>query len=111
MRGTGDQGGGPVAVFTLENGYELNTGKLGQGGAKFERQAIVGLSSNRYGTVTLGRQYAGAADYLEDFEFGDFEFGDFEAGYFEAGSRPAQTERTSFALRNGTAKMRERRSD
>ncbi|WP_301786576.1 hypothetical protein [Caballeronia sp. SEWSISQ10-4 2] len=42
---------------------------------------MVGLSSNRYGTVTLGRQYAGAADYLGDFEFGDF----------EADSRPART--------------------
>ena len=74
-------GGGLAGAFTLENGFELNTGMLGQGGAKFERQAIVSLSSNRYGTVTLGRQYASEADYLGDFEFGDF----------EAGSRPART--------------------
>jgi predicted porin len=81
LRGTEDLGGDLAAVFTLENGFELNSGKFGQGGAKFEHQAIVGLSNNRYRTVTLGRQYAGAADYLGDFEFGDF----------EAGSRPSRT--------------------
>jgi predicted porin len=80
LKGTEDQGGGLAAVFTLENGFELNTGRLGQDGAKFERQAIVGPSSNRCGTVTLGRQYAGAVDYLGDFEF----------GVFEAGSRPVR---------------------
>jgi predicted porin len=62
-------------VPTGEDGFELNTGKLDQSGAEFGRQAFVGLSSNRFGTVTLGRQYAGAVDYLGGFEFGGSDVG------------------------------------
>jgi predicted porin len=75
LRGTEDLGGGLAAVFTLEDGFELNTGKLSQDGAEFGRQAFVGLSSNWFGTVTLGRQCAGAVDYLGGFEFGDSDVG------------------------------------
>ncbi|WP_207005538.1 porin [Trinickia mobilis] len=57
VRGTEDLGGGLNAIFTLENGYSLANGTLSQGGREFGRQAFVGLSSNRYGTVTIGRQY------------------------------------------------------
>lgn len=75
LRGTEDLGAGLAAVFTLENGFDLNTGKLGQGGAEFGRQAFVGLSSNRFGTLTLGRQYDSVVDYLGNFEFGDSNVG------------------------------------
>jgi general bacterial porin, GBP family len=44
-------------VFQLENGFNVETGGLKQGGRMFGRQAWVGLSSNQYGTLTLGRQY------------------------------------------------------
>src|SRR5271156_4107576 len=57
LRGTEDLGGGMKAVFVLENGMDLSSGKLGQGGLEFGRQAFVGLGTT-YGTVTLGRQYA-----------------------------------------------------
>ncbi|MFT4437137.1 porin [Caballeronia sp. 15715] len=57
LRGAEDLGGGLKAVFWLENGFNVNTGTLGQGGLGFGRQASVGLSSNRYGTFTVGRQY------------------------------------------------------
>jgi GBP family porin len=50
-------GGGLTAVFTLENGFDGNTGKLQQGGRMFGRKAFVGLSSTDYGTFTIGRQY------------------------------------------------------
>src|SRR5689334_13059243 len=56
LRGTEDLGGGLKAVFVLENGFDVNTGALKQGGLEFGRQAYVGLSSG-FGTVTLGRQY------------------------------------------------------
>jgi general bacterial porin, GBP family len=56
MRGAEDLGGGLKAIFVLENGYTLSNGKLGQGGREFGRNAYVGLSSNQFGTVTLGRQ-------------------------------------------------------
>ncbi|HDR8957606.1 porin [Burkholderia vietnamiensis] len=63
LRGNEDLGGGLGAVFTLENGFNGANGKFGNGGDEFGRQAWVGLSSRRWGTVTLGRQY----DLLVDF--------------------------------------------
>jgi len=71
LRGTEDLGGGLKAVFVLENGFDVNTGKLGQGGSEFGRQAYVGLSSNQFGTVTLGRQYDSVVDYVGPLEVGD----------------------------------------
>lgn len=56
LRGAEDLGGGNQAVFVLENGFNVGTGALGNGGALFGRQAYVGLSSKSLGTVTLGRQ-------------------------------------------------------
>ncbi|WP_133650437.1 porin [Paraburkholderia flava] len=55
FRGVEDLGGGLKAIFVLENGFNVNTGTLGQSGREFGRQAYVGLQG-RYGTVTLGRQ-------------------------------------------------------
>jgi predicted porin len=69
LRGTEDLGGGLKALFVLENGFNAFTGKLGQGGDEFGRQAYVGLSS-QYGTVTLGRQYDSVVDYTGAFEVG-----------------------------------------
>ncbi|SAL87171.1 outer membrane protein (porin) [Caballeronia arvi] len=57
LKGSEDLGGGLKAVFQLENGFNVETGGLKQGGRMFGRQAWVGLSSNQYGTLTLGRQY------------------------------------------------------
>ncbi|NIE66941.1 porin [Burkholderia sp. Ax-1719] len=64
VKGAEDLGGGLQAVFQLENGFDVNNGKLGQGGLMFGRQAYVGLASDRYGSVTLGRQYDSLVDYL-----------------------------------------------
>lgn len=75
LKGSEDLGGGLKAVFQLENGFELNNGKLGQGGAEFGRQAFVGLSSNRFGTITLGRQYDSVVDFVGGLEFGDSNIG------------------------------------
>lgn len=64
LSGTEDLGDGLSAVFKLENGFDVNTGELGQGGLEFGRQAYVGVSSQSYGTLTLGRQYDSVVDYL-----------------------------------------------
>jgi GBP family porin len=64
LRGSEDLGGGLKAIFTLENGFSIANGTLGQGGREFGRQAFVGLSSTQYGAVTLGRQYDSVVDYL-----------------------------------------------
>lgn len=70
IKGKEDLGGGLAAVFTLESGVNLNTGAFAQGGTAFGRQAFVGLSSNRFGTLTLGRQYDSVNDYVGQFGFG-----------------------------------------
>ncbi|MFT0737619.1 porin [Ralstonia wenshanensis] len=57
LRGAEDLGNDMKAVFTLESGFNTDTGTSGQGGRLFGRQAWVGLASD-YGTVTLGRQYS-----------------------------------------------------
>jgi GBP family porin len=64
LRGSEDLGGGLKAIFTLENGFTLTNGALGQHGLLFGRQAFAGLSSDQFGTVTLGRQYDAMVDYL-----------------------------------------------
>lgn len=69
IKGKEDLGDGNSAIVHLESGFQADTGALGQGGLLFGRQAYVGLSSQRWGTLTLGRQYtpnylimAGVAD-------------------------------------------------
>ncbi|SAK59941.1 outer membrane protein, (porin) [Caballeronia arationis] len=64
LRGAEDLGGGLKAIFTLENGFNIMNGNNGQGGREFGRQAFVGLSSQQFGAVTLGRQYDSVVDYL-----------------------------------------------
>lgn len=56
LHGDEDLGGGMHAIFTLENGFNVNQGTMGQGGRLFGRQAWVGVSGP-FGAVTLGRQY------------------------------------------------------
>jgi len=57
FRGTEDLGGGLSALFTIENGFNPDTGTLGQGGLLFGRQAFVGLKGG-FGALTAGRQYS-----------------------------------------------------
>ncbi|CAE6781959.1 MULTISPECIES: porin [Paraburkholderia] len=64
LRGSEDLGGGLKAIFTLENGFGINDGTLKQGGREFGRQAFVGLTSDQFGAVTLGRQYDSMVDYV-----------------------------------------------
>ncbi|MFM0014829.1 porin [Paraburkholderia sediminicola] len=64
LKGAEELGGGLKAIFQLENGFDVSSGRLNQGGRMFGRQAFVGLSSERYGTLTFGRQYDSVVDYL-----------------------------------------------
>ncbi|WP_069266250.1 porin [Paraburkholderia nodosa] len=65
LKGTEDLGGGMKAIFQLENGFDINNGKLGQGSKMFGRQAYVGVTHDQYGTVTLGRQYDPLVDMVQ----------------------------------------------
>ncbi|PQV43536.1 porin [Paraburkholderia sp. BL21I4N1] len=55
--GAEELGSGLHAIFTLESGLNVPNGTYAQGGTAFGRQAFVGLSSDKYGALTLGRQY------------------------------------------------------
>lgn len=55
LRGTEDLGGGLKGVFVLESGFDIDTGRSGQGTRLFGRAAYVGLQGG-FGAVTLGRQ-------------------------------------------------------
>ncbi|MBB5415804.1 putative porin [Paraburkholderia sp. JPY171] len=58
------------AIFVIENGFDVNAGKLAQGDLMFSRQAYVGMSS-QFDMVTLGSQYDSVVDYVGPLEVGD----------------------------------------
>ncbi len=76
LRGSEDLGGGLRAIFVLENGFSVTNGKLAQDNRLFGRQAYVGLSSNQFGTVTLGRQYDALVDFVAPLSGTSGTFGD-----------------------------------
>ena len=63
FKGVEDLGGGLSALFQIENGFQADTGVMGQGGLLFGRQAFVGLTGG-FGTVKLGRQYTPIDDLV-----------------------------------------------
>lgn len=77
IKGSEDLGGGLKAIFTLENGFTVNTGTAAQGGTEFGRQAFVGLSG-AFGKVTLGRQYDMGVDFVAPYTANRY------LGYFAA---------------------------
>ncbi len=72
LKGNEDLGGGLAAIFQLENGFNIGTGQLGQGGREFGRQAWMGLSSTKLGKLTLGRQYDPIVDFVGTISAGTF---------------------------------------
>lgn len=66
LRGTEDLGGGLKAIFTLEAGFNIDTGNFitngavagsGEGTGAFGRRAFVGIESG-FGQIYLGRDYS-----------------------------------------------------
>jgi predicted porin len=56
MFGREDLGGGLRAEFNLESGFLANNGAMQDAGSFFNRQSWLGLSSDTYGRVRMGRQ-------------------------------------------------------
>src|SRR5699024_5358183 len=64
LKGSEDLGNGLRAVFQLESGFDSQTGAQAQGGRLFGRQATLGLASDAWGQLDLGRQTNIASKYL-----------------------------------------------
>jgi len=88
IRGNEDLGGGLKAFFTLESGFDVNSGSLANGAATlagnspaattvngnsslsgqlFSRQAFVGIGGD-WGSVAFGRNYAPFYDIYSDYD-------------------------------------------
>ena len=84
LKGTEDLGGGLSTQFTLESGFNGANGQLNEGGRLFGRNAYVGLSSDKFGTLTLGRQPEATQDLWSPFTAaGSGVIGDFAAHPFD----------------------------
>jgi predicted porin len=83
FKGNEDLGGGLAAIFTLESGFNLNSGVSNEEGRLFGRQAFVGLNSNTYGTLTFGRQYDATVDMWGPFTAAGGTIGDLAAHPFD----------------------------
>ena len=58
LTGSENLGNGWRAIFTLEAGYGVENGRaIDQSRTAFSRQVFTGLSSDKWGALTLGRQY------------------------------------------------------
>jgi len=66
FRGAEDLGGGLKAIFQLENGYDLFTGRATQGGRIFGRASVLGLQSDSWGTIRAGRYFNFATTMVHD---------------------------------------------
>jgi len=68
LRGSEDLGGGMKAIFTLESGIQIDTGKLDTDGTLFDRRAWVGLQDKNLGSVRLGRDFTTTYDFMLPFD-------------------------------------------
>lgn len=62
LKGREDLGGGVGAIFAIAGSFTQGTGALASSGKLFSQAAYVGLSSNRFGRLTLGRQFNASED-------------------------------------------------
>jgi len=62
FRGREDLGEGMAAVYRLETTLAPDNGTIGKPIAFFDRQSFVGLTSSKWGALTLGRQFHASTD-------------------------------------------------
>ncbi|MCO1382813.1 porin [Burkholderia multivorans] len=64
IKGSEDLGGGLHALFDLESAFDINNGSAFYHGRLFGYQSYIGIQDDRYGTVTLGRQFDSVVDVI-----------------------------------------------
>jgi len=79
LTGSEDLGDGTKTIFKLEGGYNSATGAQQFANTLFGRQAYVGLTNNRYGTLTAGRQYTSYFQLLQPYSSPNWLSGGFGA--------------------------------
>ncbi|WP_063963589.1 porin [Caballeronia hypogeia] len=67
LKGVEDLGGGTAAIFDLRSYFLSNNGALFEPNSLFDATAMVGLKSDAFGTLTLGRQFDSYTDALAPF--------------------------------------------
>lgn len=68
FKGTEDLGNGLSAVFRFEHGFNPDDGTAADTNKFWNRYAMVGLSSTKFGTLSLGRLENGAWDVITSFD-------------------------------------------
>lgn len=58
IRGVEDLGSGLSGIFTIEGGFNTDSGTQFNPSRLYDRQTFVGLNSSRFGQLTFGRQYS-----------------------------------------------------
>lgn len=81
LRGSEDLGGGLHAIFTLESGFNLDNGQYSESSTMFNRQSFVGLQSDQFGALTLGRQYDSMVDFVSPLSAAGAGYGNNVAGH------------------------------
>lgn len=88
LRGMEAIGAGNAVSFALESGFSYDTGKIGQQGQLFGRQAWLGLSNDKLGTLKVGRQYGAAYSFLTQVDpIGTGNYSEISWEYFLTGLR------------------------
>jgi general bacterial porin, GBP family len=72
IQGSEDLGGGYQATFRLENGFRSVNGTMLTSNTLFDRGAVVGLKSDRYGWIRFGRNWTPFHDVLAKEDIGGF---------------------------------------
>lgn len=80
LTGSEDLGNGTSAIFGLESNFNTSNGEFEESGKIFDSHAFVGLTSESWGTLTIGRQENVADEFMPDVDPFGTDFGQAGAG-------------------------------